>query len=91
MKQRNLFIYGKMGNYQGISTIHSHGTRANSHRHFKLTRPQTELGKASIKFHGAKLWNELPQPIQEERATNSFSNNLKSYLLDIQFTGDTSL
>ena len=44
----------------------SHGTRANSHRHFKLTRPQRELGKASIKSHSAKLWNELPQPIQEK-------------------------
>ena len=70
---------------------HCHGTRANINRHFKIARPQTELGKMSVKFHGAKLWNDLPQSIQEENITNRFCENLKKHLIDNQLTGDTSL
>ena len=65
---------------------HSHGTRANNLRHFKLSQPRTELGKTSIKFHGARLWNDLPPHIQEERVTNRFSNILKTFLLENQLT-----
>ena len=70
---------------------HSHATRANTNRNFKLSRPQTELGKMSIKFHGARLWNDLPQHIQEESFTNRFSENLKKHLIENQFAGNTSL
>ena len=70
---------------------HSHGTRANTNRHFKLARPQTELGKMSIKFHGARLWNDLPQDIQEESITSVFSRKLKNHLIENQLTSNASL
>ena len=64
---------------------HSHGTRANTNQHFKVARPQTELGKMSIKFHGARLWNDLPRDIQEESITSVFSRKLKNHLIENQF------
>ena len=70
---------------------HSHGTRANTNRHFKLARPQTELGKMSIKFHGARLWNDLPRNIQEESITSVFSRKLKNHLIENQLTSNASL
>ena len=69
---------------------HSYGTRANSLHHLKLAQPNTELGKTSIRFQGAKLWSNIPYHLQMEWITKKFNENLKTYLLDNQSTIDTS-
>ena len=69
---------------------HSYGTRANSLHHLKLAQPKTELGKTSIRFQGAKLWNNIPYHLQMEWVTKKFNENFKTYLLDNQSNIDTS-
>ena len=59
------------------SDIHMHGTRTRGHYHIPLCR--TNLGKSSLRYFGALLWNEvLNADINPNVGDLIFSRNLKT-------------
>ena len=61
--------------------IHTHDTRQKSHYHIPPFK--TNLGKNSLRYTGAVLWNEiLKVGLNSETSDYSFSKGLKSVLLD---------
>ena len=62
--------------------IHSIHTRSAGKLH--LFKVRTELGKRSIRYHGAILWNKICEGVQIHRSLNCFKKYLKASLLDKQ-------
>ena len=59
------------------SDIHMHGTRQRGHYHIQLCR--TNLGKSSLRYFGALLWNTvLNADINPNVSDFIFSRNLKT-------------
>ena len=79
------------------SDVHSHATRSNvtiSHEHYfdigtehqtySLFIPKSKLvnyGDKLIKVYGAKLWNSIPEHIQDAYSVQTFKLHLKKYFL----------
>ena len=46
----------------------------------KLPKTKLEYGRLSLKFMGAKIFNDLPLEIRKHCLVKSFKSSLKSYL-----------
>ena len=46
----------------------------------KLPKTKLEYGRLSLKFMGAKIFNDLPLEIRKQCFVKSFKSSLKSYL-----------
>ena len=62
--------------------VHDHHTRSS----YKFHPPcvKTERSKKSIRYHGAVLWNDLCDHIEESTSPHSIKSNIKKYLLSCQ-------
>jgi len=79
------FVYDSMtmlapscfdGYFSLSSTVHSHETRQSSRNDLYLIRKNTlRYGLGSIRYLGAKLWNELPREIRTSSSRFIFQNN----------------
>ena len=65
------------------STVHSYNTRQ-SHRGdiFMVQTNSSLYGLKSIRYLGAKSWNELPMEIRKLSSKKVFKKKLKAYLID---------
>ena len=65
------------------STVHSYNTRQ-SHRGdiFMVQTNSSLYGLKSIRYLGAKSWNELPMEIRKVSSKKVFKKKLKAYLID---------
>ena len=63
------------------STYH-YWTRHASNNNFLVNFTTTQRGKRAISVAGAKVRNELPGPINEDRLLESFQGKLKQLLLN---------
>ena len=59
-------------------------TRNNSYM-VKLPKTRLECGRLSLKFMGAKIFNDLPLEIRKQCSDKSFKSSLKSYLASNYF------
>ena len=60
---------------------HMYRTRGREHLMLRLPKCSKTRGTFSISFIGAKLWNNLPINIREEKTRSSFRQNLRIKLL----------
>ena len=60
---------------------HMYRTRGREHLMLRLPKCTTTQGTFSISFTGAKLWNNLPINIKEEKTRSLFRKNLRIRLL----------
>ena len=65
-----------------LPITHGHDTRLRQNAHFNLPQPRTDLGKRSVKYHGVKVWSELPVYIKDVVNLTTFSKTLKSFMFD---------
>ena len=65
------------------SSIHCHNTRQSTRGDLFLTKLNTlQYGLKSIRYLGAKLWNEIPATIRISSSKFLFKKRLKAYLLN---------
>ena len=62
--------------------VHTLNTRSSNK--FHISKVKTELGKISLRYHGAILWNKIMDCLNTASSFYTFKNELKSYLLSEQ-------
>ena len=63
-----------------IVIVHTHNTRQSDHYH--VTSVRTNLGKASFKYQGAPIWNNiLKHEIDISASDHLFAKNIKGLIL----------
>ena len=60
---------------------HHHDTRAKTKNILSIPKSRTNFGKQSIKFTGVKVWSEVPNATKQCRNLDSFSCQVKEFLL----------
>ena len=60
--------------YTSRFDIHQHNTRNN--RNFNIPNINTEIGRKSMKYKGADLWNKLDQAVQSSSSIKIFRKNI---------------
>ena len=87
-----LFIFKILNNFmllilqnffQFTSDIHRYSTRQSSNLY--VPRSRTNLCNFSIKYHGALVWNSIPQNIRCSPSLYVFKSKLKTYLISCMF------
>ena len=63
-------------------TIHNHKTRISKNLHLPLFK--NNFSRTTVKFTGAKTWNEKPNKIKNSKTLNQFRRVYKDYLLKIE-------
>ena len=72
------------GYFSLSSTVHNHETRQSCRNDLYLIRKNTlRYGLGSIRYLGAKLWNELPTEIRASASRFIFKKKLQKHLLEI--------
>jgi hypothetical protein len=51
-------------NFQYGQSIHTHTTRSSTKGNFVIPKVNTDIGKSTLKFKGAIIWNNLPEEIR---------------------------
>jgi len=82
------FVYDSMtmlapsffhGYFSLSSTVHNHATRQSCHNNLYLICKHTlRYGLGTIRYLGAKLWNELPREIRTSSSRSIISKNYKN-------------
>ena len=62
--------------------IHNHKTRISKNLHLSLFK--YNFSRTTVKFTGAKNWNEMPSKIKNSKTLNQFRRLYKDYLLKIE-------
>ena len=62
------------------SSLSDYGLRS-SRMNFKLPKNRTNYFKNGFAFTGAKVWNNLPNALKEEKSLDTFKSKLKSFSL----------
>ena len=65
---------------------HNHGTRSVEEGNLFPQQRNLNKGQEATSYTGAKFWNEIPSAVKETQSSDTFTGNLKKYLLDIQTT-----
>ena len=55
--------------------LHNNNTRSASNIHIDYQR--TNYGKFSVKYRGAKLWNNLPENLRNQKSFGRFKKMIK--------------
>ncbi len=77
-KQRNNLLPNVFDSYfKPRNEIHNLQT-CNAHK-LNLIRVKTNYGKSTLKYKGAKIYNELPNDIMYCKSINIFKNRTKKY------------
>ena len=59
------------------SEVHSYSTRSTAPGDFHLAKRNLNTGKASLSYHCAYIWKQLPVQIREAQSVKCFQNCLK--------------
>ena len=66
-----------------VETVHQYGTRQASKNDIFLTQKNTvQYGLRSVRFFGAKCWNNIPMVIKSSPSARSFRQKLKSFFFE---------
>ena len=66
-----------------VETVHQYGTRQASKNNIFLTQKNTvQYGLRSVRFFGAKCWNNIPIVIKRSPSARSFRQKLKSFFFE---------
>ena len=68
----NFYVYN--------SDIHAQNTRQASDLH--VTHDRLDVRRASMKTHGANIWNSIPLCVKESTSIEIFKQRLRKYLID---------
>jgi hypothetical protein len=86
-KVRNYIVPNSCMNYVEINPSSEHNTRSASY--FKLFRFRTNTRQHSISIAGPRLWNTIPNTLQNSVCLSQFKKSLKQWLCD-QFCEQSS-
>ena len=62
---------------------HAMNLRQNNNINLQLPLCRTERAKRFIKYHGAKIWNSLPDNLKQIRNPVTFKIRMKKYHLNL--------
>ena len=66
-----------------VETVHQYGTRQASKNDIFITQKNTlQYGLRSVRYFGAKCWNNLPMVIKSSQSACSFRQELKSFFFE---------
>ena len=65
---------------------HRHNTRLNANNALTIPSLRTNIGKQSLKFSGAKVWNQIPRDIKEASTLDNFSLRMKAFIIQQRIT-----
>ena len=69
-----------------VESVHQHHTRQVAKNHIFLTQKNTlQYGLRSVRYYGAKCWNEIPVGIKISPSAISFRRKLKAFLLESNY------
>ena len=60
---------------------HPYETRSNENKNITLIKVRTNLGKQSVSYSGAVIWNALPNDIRKIKSRKTFRQSYKAILL----------
>lgn len=79
-----IFVYKSLHNYSNAGLFNYHVndryTLGNSNN-LEIPLLHSNQSQTSIRYHGVKVWNQIPPDIQNKPTTYSFKSSLKSFLL----------
>ena len=64
------------------NALHNHETRSRHDVYIPLVKKCVR--GMSIRFHGGKVWNDIPDHIRDSETSDSFKINLKKFLIESQ-------
>ena len=66
-----------------VQSVHQHCTRQATKKDIFLMQKNTaQYGLRSVRYFGAKCWNEIPMDIRKSYSTISFRRKLKAFLFE---------
>ena len=66
-----------------VQSVHQHCTRQATKNDIFLTQKNTsQYGLRSVRYFGAKCWNDIPMDIKKSPSTISFRRKLKAFLFE---------
>lgn len=66
-----------------VQSVHQYGTRQATKNDIFLTQNNTvQYGLKSVRYHGAKCWNDIPLNIKNSPSAISFRRNLKAFFFE---------
>ena len=66
-----------------VETVHQYGTRQASMNDIFITQKNTlQYGLRSVRYFGAKCWNNLPMVIKSSQSAYSFRQKLKYFFFE---------
>ena len=66
-----------------VQSVHQHGTRQATKSDIFLTQKNTsQYGLRSVRYFGAKCWNDIPLDIKKSPSSISFRRKLKAFLFE---------
>ena len=77
----SIYMYRNKEKMETVSDLHNYKTRYNNHIQPKFQR--LLITQRSLSYCAPKVWNEIPQNIQNSSSLSSFKSNYKKYLIDL--------
>ncbi len=69
-----------------VGSVHQHGTRQVIKNNIFLTQKNTlQYGLRSVRYCGAKYWNDTPVEIKQSPSVNSFRQKIKAFLFETNY------
>ena len=69
-----------------VESVHQQGTRQVSKNYIFLTQKNTlQFGLRSVRYYGAKCWNDIPVDIKRSPSSISFRRKLKAFLFESNY------
>ena len=61
--------------------LHSYDTRSANSGNFHLPKRRLNIGQTAFSFHGASLWDQLPNEIKKAQSLESFQELMKGNVM----------
>ena len=68
--------------FQFNCNLYRYSTRSSAKNNFYVPQVKTNVGKSSLKYRGAVIWNEIPIEIRSKSIT-TFKHHYKKYLIKL--------
>ena len=75
--------------FKSVESVHQYGTRqAGKDDIFLAQKNTTQYSLRSVRYNGAKCWNDFPVEIKRSPSVKRFRHKLKTFLLSITIESD---
>ena len=72
--------------FELVDSVHQYSTRQASKNNIFLIQKNTlQYGLRSVRYYGAKCWNDIPVEIKKSPSANNFRRKLKAYLFESNY------